>query len=153
MTTAIDVINDLIGAQMRGVQGELENASDDLLNWHPDSQANSIGVTIWHFSRLADMVYNNILHTKQPTDQFWFTEGYAEKYDYNPLGKGINGWGAVTGYSVEDMLEIPHFSLEDALAYFTKSFTTIQEHLEGMSAEDFDAPSPALAEIKAPTTG
>ncbi|MEQ8676121.1 MAG: DinB family protein [Aggregatilineales bacterium] len=140
MTTASEFMAELFGAQSRGVHGELDEVADDLLNWQPDSQANSIAVTVWHFSRVADLVVNSVFHGKPADDQFWFTGGYAEKYDYNPLGKGANGWGALTGFSIEEMQAIPKISGDDLLNYFDMTFGALQEHIEGMSEAEFDAP-------------
>ncbi len=140
MTTAVDVMTDLLDAQVRSIHGDLEDATEEMIHWHAHENANTIAVTIWHFSRIADMVANVILSDKEPSQQFWFTDGYAEKYDYNPLGKGIREWGILTGFTPEEMHEIPEISKEDTLAYFDKAFESVKTHIEGMNDEAFDAP-------------
>jgi hypothetical protein len=48
-------------------------------------------------------------------------DGWLERTGYDPRGKPPDGLGLITGYSVEEMLTVPHLSAEDLAAYHTAS--------------------------------
>lgn len=139
----VDILLDFLAIQQRGVHKELDDAPEALLAYRPDPEANSIGVIVWHFTRLADMVVSGVFHNQEAQGQLWFTSGWAERTGYDPSGKGVNGWGVLTGYSKEEMLEVPAMSRADLLAYFDACYSAMRAYLEGLKG-DAGAPAPGL---------
>lgn len=112
----IELYADLITALSRWAHHEVEPLSEQELSWQPDAEGNSIGVTVWHFSRWLD-VTARLLQGQPRTDELWLTRGWAERTGYNPQGIGEQGLGTVTGYTLQEVAAIPHLSARDLLLY------------------------------------
>lgn len=115
----IELYVDLIESLSEWAHREVEGLSEQELAWQPDAEGNSIGVTVWHFSRWLD-VTARLLQGKTPTEELWLTHGWAERTGYNPLGIGEKGLGAVTGYTLQEVAAIPHLSAQDLLIYLNQ---------------------------------
>lgn len=125
----VDVVVDLLDMLHSGLHRELDDASQELLGWQPDPEANSIAVTVWHFSRFLDFLAIVVLQNQAQAEQFWYTRGWKEKTGYDPAGKGNRGWGALTGYTVEEMREVPVMDCSDLLAYFDQGYEALKAFL------------------------
>ena len=86
---------DLIAWLAEGMRGEVEKLSPQELDWQPDAEGNSIGVTVWHVARWLDVV-PRLFQEKPPEDELWLTQGWAERTGYNPQCIGYRGLGALT---------------------------------------------------------
>ena len=86
---------DLLVALSKWAHLEVEGLSAAELAWQPDSEGNSIAVTVWHVSRWLD-VTARLLQGKSPGEELWLTRGWAERTSYNPQGIGMRGLGVVT---------------------------------------------------------
>ncbi len=53
-------------------------------------------------------------------EESWLTRGWAERTGYNPPGVGEQGLGAVTGYTLQEVAEIPLLSAQELLEYQTR---------------------------------
>jgi len=134
MQSAKDVLLDLMDTYKRGIHTSLEGLTTEALTFQPDDEANHIAVTIWHLSRIMDGLYVHRMFALDAENELWFTQGWAEKYNYDPRGKGSNKLGMLTGYSVEDMKVVPVMSLEDMLAYFDAAHQKMMDFLNEASA-------------------
>ena len=133
---------DLIATLAEGIHGEIGNLSPQELDWQPDAEGNSIGVTVWHVSRWLD-VTARVFQEKPPTDELWLTQGWAERTGYDPQGIGYRGLGALTGYTQQEVAAIPHLSAEDSLAYLDQSSEALRAYLLALpSFEPLEQPVP-----------
>ncbi len=82
----------------------------------PDAEGNNIAVTVWHISRWIDIVAR-MLPGRSNKEELWLTRGWAERTGYNPHGVGEQGLGAVTGYTLQEVAEIPLLSAQELLEY------------------------------------
>ena len=128
--TDTEVLIDLLEIQQRGIHTALDDAPQALIAYRPDPEANNVSNIVWHFTRLADYLLTNILGAKASEEQLWFTEGWADKTDYYPLGKGAHGWGTLMGYSKEEMLEVPILERGDLLSYFDAVYAGLKSSLQ-----------------------
>ena len=112
----IELYADLIRSLSSWAHLEVENLSEQELAWQPDAEGNSIGVTVWHFSRWLD-VTARLLQGQSRREELWLTRGWAERTGYNPQGIGEQGLGVVTGYTLQEVAAIPHLSAQDLLMY------------------------------------
>ncbi|MCP4139133.1 MAG: DinB family protein [Chloroflexi bacterium] len=142
MLTSKDTLIDLMDAYKRGVHAALKDLPQEALVWQPDDEANHIAVTIWHLGRVMDSVKAVRMEAADPSEQLWFKEGWAEKYDYDPRGIGDGGTGILTGYSVEEMLAVPVMSAEDMQSYFDQCFQAVYDFLEKSTSESLQENSP-----------
>ena len=113
MQTAKDVLLDLMDTYKRGILTSLEGLTTEALTFQPDDEANHIAVTIWHLSRIMDGLYVHRMFALEAEKELWFTQGWAERYNYDPRGKGSNKLGMLTGYSVEEWINQTHWFLTD----------------------------------------
>ncbi len=134
----IDILLDLFKSQTKAINKVMTDIPDECLYWQADAEANSIGLTVWHLARIADVTATIILNSKTPMEQAWFTSGWAEKTNYNPMGKGWMGTGMLTGFTQEDVAEIPPMPAADYLAYFNETYTTLTQHLQALPADGLE---------------
>lgn len=127
---------DLIASLAEGIRSEVATLSPQELDWQPDAEGNSIGVTVWHVSRWLDVIAREF-QQKPPEDELWLTQGWAERTGYYPQGIGYRGLGALTGYTQQEVTAIPHLSAADSLAYLDQSSKTLRAYL--LSLPSFDA--------------
>ena len=123
---------------------EIESLSKEELAWQPAPQSNNIGVTVWHFSRWLDLLAVRALQNRPASEEQWFVRGWAKQTGYDPRGIGAHGLGALTGYSWEEVLQVPSLSAAELLAYFTQSKEQLAQHLRRMPAEQLSQPAPGL---------
>ncbi len=125
-----EVLIDLLEDNRRRLRRAFDAMSDDCLAWQPDPWANSIMLTVWHMARMFDVFL--ILQAKgaPPEAECWFREGWAERTGYDPRGIGQNGWGMLTGYSLEEAAQVPHLDREESLAYLDQVYDSVRDYLE-----------------------
>lgn len=133
---------DLIASLTEGMHSEVGKLSSQELDWQPDAEGNSIGVTLWHVSRWFD-VTARIFQEKPSEDELWLTQGWAERSGYNPQGIGYRRLGALTGYTQQEVAAIPHLSAADSLAYLDQSSEALRAYLLALpSFEALQQPVP-----------
>lgn len=130
-------VNDLA----RDVRREIGRMSDADLNWQVDREANSIGITVWHIARTLDLLDARVLHNRQPEDEQWFTRGWRERTGYDPRGIGYRGFGAITGYSLDEMKRVPAMPANDLLTYLDQVCSTLATSLLAASTEALHQPA------------
>lgn len=128
----------------------IENLSEAELAWQPDPEANSIGVTVWHYSRWLDLLGIRMLQDRPQSEEQWFTRGWATQTNYDPSGIGYEGYGAITGYSIEEMLAIPNMPADKLLTYLDQVCNTLVEQLEALPAGGLHQPAPGLGGERTP---
>src|SRR3954468_5934975 len=114
-------LGELVTRLQRGTLARLKRIPADALYWQPHRESNSIGVTIWHYTRWWDLFGTVVLPDGRVERQHWLRDGWMERTGYDPRGKPPDGLGLITGYSVEEMLAVPQLSAEDLGAYHTAS--------------------------------
>lgn len=133
---------DLIASLAEGMHSEVEKLTSQELDWQPDAEGNSIGVTVWHVSRWLD-VTARVFQEKSPEEELWLTQGWAEHTGYNPQGIGYRGLGALTGYTQQEVAAIPHLSAADSLVYLDQSAEALRTYLLALpSFEALEQPVP-----------
>jgi hypothetical protein len=132
-----DILLDLLQSYKDGIDFVFKDLPDDALTFQPDPEANHIAVTMWHISRIMDMMVVMRIQNKPIDDEQWFTKGWMDKTGYDPRGKGVRGLGVLIGYSVEEMLAVPVMSREDILKYFNDTLSALTEVVNGISPEQF----------------
>jgi hypothetical protein len=120
----------------------LEECNDVLLHWQSDPEMNSIAVTLWHVSRVFDVFMTQHIQDLPYQQEAWFQSGWAQKTGYNPHGLGTNGWGMLTGYSVEEMQKIPAFEKEVLRRYFDEVISIIRSFLEQTGEQELAKAAP-----------
>lgn len=120
----VELYVDLLGALSKWAHYEIKGLSVAELAWQPDTEGNNIAVTVWHFSRWLD-VTARLLQEKSPGEELWLTRGWAERTGYNPQGKGVQGLGTVTGYTLQEVAEIPLLSAQELLTYLDQVCETL----------------------------
>jgi hypothetical protein len=73
--------------------------------------------------------------------EIWFASGWSERAGYDPRGIGAYGWGAVTGYTQDEVREIPRMSAGLLLGYFEEMASAIRRYLAATGEEVLDEPS------------
>jgi hypothetical protein len=126
-------LGELVSRLQRGTLARLRRIPEEALYWQPHRESNSIGVTVWHYTRWWDLFGTVVLVDGMVEDQHWFRDGWMERTGYDPRGKPPDGLGLITDYSVEEMLAVPQLSAEDLAAYHTPSMNST---LSAIAAED-----------------
>jgi hypothetical protein len=118
----------------------LEQAAAD---WRPDPQANNIVLTLWHMARSLDVLIHRIFANNTAEKELWTLRGWAEKYDYNPAGKGWGELGNLAGYGMDEIAEMPQFNFEALLEYFDQCLESLYQYLQSATADALDQPVPS----------
>lgn len=130
-----EVVLDLLADLTRDLRREVEVLGHEELAWRPDPRANSVGVTVWHVGRWFDLLAHRILQGLDAGEEIWYHDGWAERTGYDPRGIGLRGWGAVTGYTVEEVAAIPPLAADQLLAYVESSAGVLADAIGGLSDE------------------
>lgn len=130
----------------RGIHRSVEKMTPEELAWRPDTEANNIGVTVWHMARWLDILATLAIDIRDASAEQWFARGWAKKIDYDPRGVGSLGLGAVTGYTLDQVKEIPVMTADELLEYFDQATTVLRPKILALSTKDFERPASALGE-------
>ncbi len=136
----VDWLNDLT----RAVHAEVESLSQEELTWQPDPGANNIAVTVWHMARWFDLLLVRAFDNRPPEEEQWHTRGWKNKTGYDPRGIGYKGFGAVTGYTLEEVTAIPILSAPELLAYFDQTCQALCERVAALPSEGLSQTAPGL---------
>jgi uncharacterized damage-inducible protein DinB len=139
--TKADCLLELIEDDTRRLHQLLDDCPAACLRWSPDGQANSIAVTLWHTARIFDVFLTQHIRANPMEDEIWYTAGWSARSGYDPRGLGTLGWGAVTGYSLEEVKAIPEMNAELLRSYFNQVMTAIQDYLEVTPSVELSQPS------------
>ncbi len=145
--TDMEILVDLIGRLARRVRAEVETLPQEVLDWQPDPEANSIGVTVWHFSRWIDFVKVRALEDHPAADEQWFTRGWAAETGYDPRGLGYGGLGALTDYTVDEMRAVPALPADALLRYLDQVCDALIAFLQAMPPGALSRYAPGLREL------
>ena len=133
---ANDVLVDILDDNRRRLARHLELVSDNCLHWSPDGEANSIAVTLWHMGRLLDVFFTQLILGEPAANEIWIVNGWAEKTGYDPRGIGRDGWGAVNGYTADEVAAIPRFNLTQLLDYHNQICDRMKTHVQQTPIEE-----------------
>ena len=139
---AKDILLDLLQSYKEGIDYVFKDLPDDALTFQPDPEANHIAVTMWHISRIMDMMVVMRIQNKPIDDEQWFVNGWVDKTSYDPRGKGSRGLGVLIGYSVEEMLAVPVMSREDILKYFNDTLSALTEVVNSLTSAQLGEKAP-----------
>lgn len=127
----VELYANLLVALSKWTHLEVEGLEAAELAWQPDAEGNNIAVTVWHFSRWLDVTACLMLG-RPPVEEIWLTCGWAEQTNYNPHGKGLRGLGVVTGYTLQEVAEIPLLSAQELLTYLDQVCETLIRFLRAL---------------------
>jgi hypothetical protein len=139
-----ELLADLVQHLAQQVREEVENLSAEELAWQPDSEANSIGVTVWHFSRWLDLLGVRAFENRPAEEEQWYTRGWAEQTGYRPLGIGYAGLGAITGYTQEEVKAIPPLPASGLLAYLEQVSEALRQKILALPDGGLEQTAPGL---------
>jgi hypothetical protein len=125
----VEILADLAQRLAADVRAEIAALSPEELAWRPDPEANSMGITVWHFSRWLDLLVVRALENRPAEEEQWHTRGWAARTGYDPRGIGYQGLGAITGYTQEEVAAIPVLSATELLTYLEHVCTALQQYL------------------------
>lgn len=149
---ANDVLIDFLEDNRRRLKRALASMSDDCLTWQPEAGANSIALTVWHMARILDVFLTRQAKGDSPEAECWFQQGWeahesweahyswAAQTGYDPRGIGQNGWGMLTGYTLEEAAAVPHLPREQLLGYLDQVYDRVRQYLAGTSIETLQSP-------------
>ena len=139
-----ELIRDGLTSTKRVFDRTLESLTPAELKWQPRTDANSIGLILFHSIRAED----TSVHRLQGRSELWESQRWHQKF-HKEIGDGGAHYTAeqVAGFAVPD--------LKDLLAYADAVRKDTLEYLGSLKPEDYDRklslpPPPAMA---APPTG
>lgn len=132
---ANDVIIDFLEDNRRRLHRLFDAFSDDCVYWKPDEYSNNIAITVWHMARILDVFLIQEAEGEPSDQQCWFKNGWSKQVDYDPRGIGQFGWGILTGYTQEEVADIPQLSREEMLGYLNEVYDTVKEYIERSDIE------------------
>lgn len=138
----VELLADLLADLARLIHRHVDPLDAAGLAWRPDALGNSIGITVWHVSRWIDILSVVVLQARSHDEELWHAKGWAAKTGYDPRGVGFNGFGAITGYTAEEMNAVPVLARDDLLAYFDQTVNALEDSLRMMSDDSLQEPAP-----------
>jgi len=146
----VEILTDLIEKLGDDVRAEIGELSQEELDWQPDPEANSIGVTVWHFSRWLDVLAERALADQPAEQELWHTRGWAARTGYDPRGAGYEGLGVLTGYTLAEVAAVPHLPTGDLLEYLGQVCAALRERLLALPEGGLYQPAPGLGSRRTP---
>lgn len=127
--TASQLFNEAFGRAHKGLHDEVAGLTVEQLLWRPQPTMNSIAFLAWHVSRTTDMfLHDRILGVPQ----LWFKDNWPDKIALDVVGKGTRGMGNGTGFSDEQVGEMPAAPAETYLGYVDAVWHTTEEYLANL---------------------
>jgi hypothetical protein len=142
----IDILDDLAERLHQTVAGIPYAA----IAWRPDSEANSIALTLWHVARAFDVLNTRVLAQQPPEQELWQTAGWAARTGYDPRGIGYAGIGNLSGYTQVEVAAVPVLAADDLLAYFDQASSALRASLAALPAEMLHPPAELLPDQPPP---
>ena len=136
----VELLADLFRYMAQGIRQVVAGLSREELTWQPDAQGNSIGVTVWHCSRWLDVLTVQLLEHQAASSEQWQTRGWAEKTGYDPRGIGYGGFGAITGYTQQEVAAIPFLDADEHLTYLDQVVEALCHRLLSLPEGALDQP-------------
>jgi hypothetical protein len=133
-----DVLLDLLQHFSLGLHRTILGMSKESLQWQPDPEANNIAVTVWHICRALDLLKVKILKNQPDKNQLWYDRGWASRTNYDPAGLGFGGFGNLSGYTLEQVKEVPLLSDRELLEYFDQTCEALSEYFKTLTIEDLE---------------
>jgi hypothetical protein len=123
------MLADLFTYAVQGTRRVVAGLSREELTWRPDTEGNNIGETVWHCSRWLDVLTVQLLEHQPASVEQWQTRGWAEKTGYDPRGIGYGGFGAITGYTQQEVAAIPFLDAQEQLTYLDQVYEALCHRL------------------------
>lgn len=142
--TTAEVLSVWLRDLARYVRTRCHGLDESALAFRPDAGGNSVGVTLWHFSRWLDVIGQRAWVDGPVGGELWHARGWASRTGYDPTGLGYRGLGVVTGYTVEEVDRIPPIGLDVLLEYFGQAVDSLREQLAAMGDEQLHEATPGL---------
>ncbi|GIH06101.1 hypothetical protein Rhe02_41680 [Rhizocola hellebori] len=127
-----------------GFLARAQNLDAERLAFRPDPGGNSVGVTLWHFTRWLDVVAHRVWVDGEAGDELWHARGWARQTGYDPSGLGHAGLGVVTGYTLAEVNAIPNFDAVLLTDYFGSVADDLQDLLHSNNSETLHGIAPGL---------
>lgn len=124
-----EVLTDGYARIRETVHAAVEGLEPDDLNARPDDGANSIAWLVWHLTRVQD----DHLADAAGTEQVWFTEGWAARFDL-PFAKGATGYG----HSSKEVGAVKVGSADLLLGYYDAVHARSAEFIGGLDGKALD---------------
>jgi hypothetical protein len=127
--TGAQLILDAFGRVREVVHEAADGLTADQTAARLDAEANSIAWLIWHLTRVQD----DHLADAADTEQVWFTQGWAERFDlsFAPTATGY-------GHRSKDVAAVRVESTELLTGYYDAVHEQTIRFVEGLGDEDFD---------------
>ncbi len=126
---ATNVLTDMLQNYSFSLHRTIRDLPEAALLWQPDSEANNIDVTVWHVCRALDLLKVKIIENKADSEQIWYSKGWAAKTNYDPAGLGFGGFGNLSGYSRDQVKEVPLLPAAELLEYFDQVYEALGDYL------------------------
>ena len=133
---ANDLLIDFLEDNRRRLHRLFSEISDECVYWKPDRESNNIAVSVWHMARILDVFFTLQAKGDSADKECWFKNDWAKHTGYDPRGIGQNAWGMLTGYTQEEVAEIPQLSRDQILGYLDNVYDTVREYLENTDIEN-----------------
>jgi hypothetical protein len=137
---ANEVLIDLFEDNRRRLKRGFDRMSEECILWNPEPGANNIVITIWHMARMMDVFFTQNAKGDLPAEECWFRLGWAERTGYDPRGLGQNGWGMLTGFTLDEVAVMPPMTREQVLGYLDAVYDAVRDYLGGMPEEKLLSP-------------
>jgi hypothetical protein len=138
------VMIDYLEDNRRRLKRALVDMDDRALCWQPDPQGNSIAVTLLHMGRLLDVFLAQVIEDKPADGECWFQHGWADRTGYDPRGIGLEGWGTVNEYTLEEVAALPHLTTAELLGYLDEVYDRVKGFINEVSMSELSQAAPGL---------
>lgn len=127
-------IAEFLRQAMRNQHNMIDQAVNDLTpeqlhSLPPDSKANHIAFTLWHYVRTEDNVVQFVLQDRKPT--VWIEGGYNERFGLDRIAQG-------TGMPIEDAHALRLPPIDQWLAYQQAVWQASDAYLSSIGDDDLE---------------
>ncbi|WP_027342122.1 DinB family protein [Hamadaea tsunoensis] len=142
--TTVDLLSTWLADLATAVRRRFTDLPDDAVAYRPDPGGNSVGLTLWHFTRWLDLLTQRAWRGLPVAGELWHSDGWAARTGYDPSGHGFQGFGVVTGYTAEEVAEVPFLPADQLLAYFEEVVRSLAKELGALAPDQLNEAAPGL---------
>ena len=123
-----DIVKADLAEYMEDLDDALEGLTPEERRFQPTPESHHIDFVVWHIARVEDGLIN---HRIRHSQQVWERDGWHEKLGLPEHDSGF-------GFSVEQVVNLPHFSLDDLMAYYRTVREEAFQCIDLLTAEDLN---------------
>lgn len=130
MTTIAEFLRQALKSQHNMFDGVVKDLTPEQMHWlPPDTKANHIGATLWHYVRTEDNIVHFVLQDRKPP--VWLQNNYHEKFGLDKVAQG-------TGITTEDAQALRLPPIDEWMPYQQAVWAATDAYVASLNEDELE---------------